>query len=91
MLSHSYVQAEPDGTEEIPVKRRVHSWLTRIDQRQHNDLARRLLLPFNEIVDRLQAELLIDSKQVHIQHKQIPLAGGCGRWQGWGGGAVRHS
>ena len=73
MLSHSYVQAEPDGTEEIPVRRRVHSWLTRIDQRQHNDLARRLLLPFNEIVDRLQAEFLVHGKQILFQHQQIPM------------------
>jgi len=54
-------------------KKRVHSWLTRPGQRQHNDLARLLLLPCNEIVDRLQAEFLVPGKQILIQHQQIPL------------------
>ncbi len=39
------------GLRIIPVKigkKRVHSWLTRPGQRQHNDLARLLLLPCND-------------------------------------------
>jgi hypothetical protein len=41
---------------------------------QHHHLARLLLLLRGEIVDRLQAELLVDGEQVHIQHQQMPLA-----------------
>ena len=32
-----------------------------------------LLLPCNEIADRLQAEFLVHGKQILVQHQQIPL------------------
>ena len=51
MLTRSCVLVKREGAEAIPVKigkNRVRSWLTRPGQRQHNDLARLLLLPCNE-------------------------------------------
>jgi hypothetical protein len=76
MLSRSCLLVKHEGAEAIPVKigkKRVHSWLTRTGQRQHNDLARLLLLPCNEIIDRLQAEFLVHGQQIIVQHRQIPL------------------
>ena len=66
MLSRSCVLVKREGAEAIPVKigkKRIHSWLTRTGQRQHNDLARLLLLPCNEVVDRLQAGFLVHGRQ----------------------------
>jgi hypothetical protein len=76
MPSRSCVLVKREGAETIPVKigkKRGHSWRTRTGQRQHNDLARLLLLPCNEIIDRLQAEFLGHGKQILVQHQQIPL------------------
>jgi hypothetical protein len=53
-----------------------HPRLACADQRQDRHLALFLLLPCDEIVDRLQAELLVGGRQVRIQHKQVPLAAG---------------
>ncbi len=73
---------------------RLHGWrprLARAGQGQHHHLARLLLLSCEEIADRLQVGLLPGGERVPVQHEQVPLAVGWGRWQGWGGGAVRRS
>ncbi len=41
--------------------------LARVDQGQHHHLALLLLPPGEEIVDRLQVQLLVDGQQVHVQ------------------------
>jgi hypothetical protein len=41
------------------------------DQRQHDHLAGLLLLPGDQVVDRLQLMLLVHRQQVHVQDEQI--------------------
>src|ERR1035441_8802714 len=56
-------------------EKKLHGWqpcLACPGQRHHHPLAWPLLLLCEEIVDRRQVEFLVQGKQVHVQHKQIP-------------------
>src|SRR5260370_23030856 len=56
-------------------EKKLHGWQSCLacpGQRHHHHLAWLLLLLCEEIVDRCQVEFLVQGKQVHVQHKQIP-------------------
>jgi hypothetical protein len=41
-------------------------------QGQHHNFTPLLFSPRDEIVDRFQVEFLIQGKQIHVQHQQVP-------------------